>query len=270
MIDRLTSAVQYIRNQTDFSPEIVMILGTSFDDYIADQEIVCSLDYREIPGFPESKEMFHAGKLWFTKIAGKNTAILQGRYHCYEGYSAAETTIPLRVMRLLGAKTAVLTNAAGGINPNFRRGDLMLLSDHINFTDRNALTGKNVDELGPRFCDMSTAYTPDLQKKMLSVAKREGILLHSGVYAYMPGPSFETPAEIRALKVLGADAVGMSTVHEAVAASHAGMALVALSCISNLAAGISSAPLSNEEVVETLGQVKESIRTLLDQFLKEL
>jgi len=270
VIDRIHQAAGFIAAKTDFTPEIAIVLGTSFDDYAHFNDIQATFDYRDIPGFPQSEHMMHAGKLIFAEFRGKRLAILQGRYHCYEGYSVAETIIPLRTMISLGIKKTILTNAAGGINDFYEPGDLMVISDHINLSSRNALTGENMDEFGPRYCDMSDAYDKDLRDLLFATGREIGIDLKEGVYAYMPGPSFETPAEIRALKVLGADAVGMSTVHETVGANHAGIKVAGLSCISNMAAGISKNPITNEEVIETLEKTKDVIRELLNNFIIKL
>ena len=271
MKERLTIAKNYIESKTNFRPEAVIVLGSGLGDYgNTVEDIVIEFPYAEIPGFPVSTAPGHAGKLTFGCKEGKKVALLSGRFHCYEGYRAAETVVPLRTMLMLGAKYVILTNAAGGINKEFSAGDLMVITDHINFSAHNALTGPNIDELGPRFPDMSFAYSKRLNKIIDEVARQEGIALRHGVYGYMVGPSYETPAEIRALRVLGADAVGMSTVHEVVAASHAGAETVAVSCIGNLAAGVAKHALTMEEVLEAGKKVASRMCALVDGFLQKL
>lgn len=271
MFEKVMYAADDIREKSGgLKPKIAVVLGTNFDQYVARCEIRCEMDYREIKGFPASKNMVHPGRLVFTEIAGHMVALLVGRYHCYEGYTPAETVIPLRALAILGAETALLTNAAGGINEAFRRGDLMAITDHINMTGLNVLMGENIHQLGKRYPDMTAAYDPALTALLLEAAKENGIEMQQGIYGYMPGPSFETPAEIRALGRLGADAVGMSTVHETVAAVHAGMRVAAFSCISNMAAGISGAPITGEEVEGTLTESSETIALLLNSWIAKL
>ncbi len=271
MKERLTIAKNYIESNTRFRPEVVIVLGSGLGDYgnTIDQ-IEAEFNYADIPGFPVSTAPGHAGKLTLGCKAGKKIALLSGRFHCYEGYRAAETVVPLRTLLMLGAKYVVLTNAAGGINTDFSAGDLMVITDHINFSANNALTGPNIDELGPRFPDMSFAYSARLNQLLDEVAAKNDISLRHGVYGYMVGPSYETPAEIRALRVLGADAVGMSTVHEVVAASHAKAETVAISCISNLAAGVAKHALTMEEVLEAGKMVASKMCALVDGFLARL
>ena len=271
MRERLTIAKNYIESKTDFKPEVVIVLGSGLGDYgDTVDEVVAEFCYADIPGFPVSTAPGHAGKLTFGCKEGKKIALLSGRFHCYEGYTASETVVPLRTLLMLGAKYVLLTNAAGGVNLDFSAGDLMVITDHINFSANNALTGPNIDELGPRFPDMSFAYSGELNDLLDEVAAEEKIDLQHGVYGYMVGPSYETPAEIRALRVLGADAVGMSTVHEVVAASHAGVKTVAISCISNLATGVAKHALTMEEVMEAGKMVASKMRALVDGFLRKL
>lgn len=270
MFKRILDAADYISKNANTKANVAVVLGTNFDTYAEHLEVISELDYRDIPGFPRSEHMEHKGKLIFAR-SGKNVvAVMAGRYHCYEGYTPAETVIPLRALSILGVEKILLTNAAGGINSDFKRGDLMAITDHINMTGLNALTGENIHQLGKRYPDMTYGYDPELTKTLIDTAYELGINMKTGVYGYMTGPSYETPAEIRALKVLGADAVGMSTVHEAVAANHAGVKIAAFSCISNLAAGISSNILTGEEVEETLNSVKEHIFALLDSFTAKI
>lgn len=269
-IKRIAHAGEYIRSKTGFVPEVVIVLGSGLGDYAESLDKVCVFKYEDIPGFPVSTAPGHAGRLIFAERCGKKIAVFQGRFHCYEGYSPAETVIPLRTVLMLGAKKALFTNASGGINRYFKPGDLVLVYDHINFSGLNALTGPNLEELGPRFPDVSRAYSKDLAALLEKVGIEKGIGLLRGVYGYMVGPSYETPAEIRALGRLGADVVGMSTVHEVVAAAHAGAESAVISCVCNLAAGVSAQPITHQEVLEAGAKVAKQIITLIDGFLEEL
>jgi len=270
MISRISTSKSYIENKTDFKPDIAVVLGSGLGDYADTVEIVTEFTYSDIPGFPVSTAPGHAGKLMFGCKHGKNLALFCGRFHCYEGYSAADTVVPLRTLLLMGVKHVLLTNAAGGINTDFEAGDLMVVNDHINFSSHNVLTGPNIEELGVRFPDMSFAYSKRLNGIIDEVAKENGIPLRHGVYAYMTGPSYETPAEIRALRVLGADAVGMSTVHEVVACNHAKVEVAALSCISNLAAGVAKHALTSEEVIEAGKKVSDKMTKLADGLIRRI
>lgn len=269
MTNRIMTAKNYIASRTDFCPEMAIVLGSGLGAYADTIHKEVEFEYAEIPGFPLATAPGHAGKLTFGDKFGKKVALLSGRFHCYEGYSAAETVIPLRVLILLGVKQVLLTNAAGGINMAFQAGDLMLINDHINFSSYNALTGPNLEELGVRFPDMSFAYSKRLNGILQDVADENGLALQNGIYAYMTGPSYETPAEIRALRVLGGDAVGMSTVHEVVACSHAKVDVAAVSCISNLAAGVAKHALTSEEVLEAGEKVSGRMTLLADGFIKK-
>lgn len=271
MKETLNIAKNYIESKTDFVPEVAIVLGSGLGDY-ADtlDEVITEFDYASIPGFPVSTAPGHASRLTFGCKNGKRVALFAGRFHCYEGYAAAQTVIPLRTILMMGTKYVLLTNAAGGINTDFSAGDLMVIEDHINFSAHNALTGPNIDELGPRFPDMSFAYAKELRDLIDETAGENGIKLQHGIYGYMVGPSYETPAEIRALRTLGADAVGMSTVHEVVAASHAGAKTAAISCISNLAAGVAKHALTMEEVMEAGKMVASKMRTLIDGVLEKI
>ena len=271
MRERLYIAKSYIQSKTDFVPQIAIVLGSGLGDYAESiDEVIAEFDYASIPGFPIATAPGHAGKLTFGYQCGKPVVLFSGRFHCYEGYSAGETTIPLRTLLLMGVQNVLLTNAAGGINTEFSAGDLMVVEDHINFSAHNALTGANIEELGSRFPDMSFAYSKKINRIFDHVAEENGIELRHGVYGYMVGPSYETPAEIRALRVLGADAVGMSTVHEVVAASHAGVHTAAISCISNLAAGVAKHALSMEEVIEAGRSVAPKMRVMIDGTLQKI
>lgn len=267
-IKRINDACNAIRSRTDFIPEAAVILGSGLGGYADSLKKVCQFDYKDISGFPVSTAIGHAGRLIFAEHSGKKIAVFQGRFHCYEGYTPAETVIPLRTVIKLGVRTALYTNATGGINRSFDPGDLMLATDHINFSGLNVLKGPNMEDFGTRFPDMSFAYSKRLIGILEKAGVKNNIPLRKGVYGYMVGPSFETPAEIRALATLGADAVGMSTVHEVVAAAHAGVETAVISCITNLAAGISDRALSHEEVLEAGRLVADKVTLLINGFLE--
>lgn len=256
-LEAVKKAADFIAGKTTTKPTIGLILGSGLG--VLGDEIpgADAIDYGDIPGFPVSTVEGHAGRLVFGDLGGKSVVIMQGRFHYYEGYSMDEVVFPVRVMKLLGVEKMVVTNAAGGVNAGFLPGDLMLITDHIKFFTDSPLRGHNIPEFGPRFNDMSTAYTPDLRVLAKTVAAAKGIDVREGVYAHMPGPSFETPAEIRMLRTLGADAVGMSTVPEVITAAHASMQVLGISAISNMAAGILDQPLNHEEVIETGRMVRD-------------
>ena len=235
----------------DFRPRVLLILGSglgALGDAVEDPIVV---PYAEVPHMKFSTAPGHKGRFLFGHLAGQRVAVMQGRLHTYEGWSFADVAYPVRVLRLLGAEALVVTNAAGAVNRDFSVGDIMLITDHIKLFGVSPLCGANVDEFGPRFFDVSRMYTPELRKIALDCAAGTGIRVHEGVYMFFTGPQFETPAEIRAARALGADAVGMSTVTEALTAAHCGMPLLALSVMTNMAAGVLDRPLTTEEVDET-------------------
>lgn len=263
LFEQTTAAVSYIRARSLLLPTIGIVLGSglgAFADKITD---AVAIPFAEIPHFPKSTVQGHSGRLVIGAIDGVPVAAMQGRVHAYEGYTPQEVTFPVRVLGLLGIKTLIVTNAAGGIRPGLQQGDLVLLSDHINFAGRNPLAGLNNDRFGPRFFDMTEAYSKRLRKLAASVAESKDFLLSEGVYLCVLGPSFETPAEIRAFHVLGADLVGMSTVQEVIVARHMGIEVLGISCVTNLAAGIQPEPLSHEEVMETGRRVAFQFTQLL-------
>ncbi|AVX20076.1 MAG: purine-nucleoside phosphorylase [Bacillota bacterium] len=260
---KLTEAVEYIRRHTDYLPEIALILGSGLGALAEEIEEAVTIPYRELPHFPVSTVEGHAGRLVLGKLKGKTVVAMQGRFHYYEGYSMGEVTFPVRVMKLLGARQLFVTNAAGGINREFKPGDLMLITDHINLMGSNPLIGPNWDDFGPRFPDMSAAYSARLQEIADRVAASQGFKLQRGVYAAMTGPSYETPAEIRYLAKIGADAVGMSTVPEVIVANHSGMEVLGISCITNMAAGILPEKLDHSEVMETAERIKKQFLALV-------
>lgn len=246
-----------------FTPEIAMVLGSGLGDMaeLAQDPIV--IPYGEIPGFSVSTAPGHKGQLVFGTLEGKNVAVMQGRLHAYEGYSFEEVCFPLRVLYLLGAKKLVITNASGGVNLGFQVGDICLITDHIKFFMDSPLRGQNIPEFGPRFPDATHLYTPRLQDVARQVAEEQKLSLREGVYMYFPGPSYETPAEIRAIRTLGGDLVGMSTVPEVLAAGHAGMEVLGFSLVSNAAAGITGEALSEQEVLDAAAAAKERFSRLI-------
>lgn len=266
----IKSAADYIKEKTKFKPTIGLILGSGLGA-IADQiENAEYYPYNEIPNFPVSTVEGHAGRLVIGNFQGKQVIAMQGRFHYYEGYTMQEITSPVRVMKLLGVETIIVTNAAGAANPKFNPGDLMIISDHINLSGSNPLFGKNLNEFGTRFPDMSNAYDKNLRAKVKDIAKSLSIDVQEGVYAMFSGPTYETPAEVRMAQILGADAVGMSTAPEVIVANHSGMKVVGISCMTNMAAGILDQPLDHAEVMETSERVREKFITLMTNIVKEL
>lgn len=260
---KLMTCMADIRAKVSFQPEIALILGSGLGDYADDIEIVETLDYDQIKGFPISTVSGHKGRFVFGYVGGKAVVIMQGRVHFYEGYPMSDVVLPTRIMGLLGAKTLILTNAAGGVNETFAPGDFMLLTDHIATAVPNPLIGPNLDKLGVRFPDMSEIYQKELREIVTETAAREDIHLKQGVYAQLTGPTYESPAEIKMLRHWGADAVGMSTACEAMAARHMGLRICGISCITNMAAGVSKQPLSHEEVKETADRVAVDFKRLI-------
>ena len=259
----IDAAAEAIRARVG-TADVGVILGSGLGEYVEALEDGRYIDYAEIPGFPRSTVPGHAGRWWVGTLHGKRVCMMQGRFHAYEGYDLKEVTLPVRVMARLGVKTLLVTNAAGGVNLDLRPGDLMMLTDCINFSGTNPLRGPNLDAFGPRFPDMSEAYSRELRALCAAQAEHLGIALKTGVYAWFNGPCFETPAEIRMARVLGADAVGMSTVPETIVARHCGMKVLGVSCITNMAAGILDQPLNHKEVMEVADRVKTTFRSLLD------
>lgn len=265
----MQSSIDFIRSKTDLIPEIGLILGSGLGD-IANEIEGIRIPYSEIPGFGESSVAGHAGQLVIGKLAGKNVVAMQGRFHFYEGHQLSSIIYPVRVMKLLGIKTLIVTNAAGGVNEQFNPGDLMIIEDHLNLLGINPLIGKNFDELGPRFLDMSYAYNKELISITEQTAHNMDIKLQKGVYAALTGPTYETPAEVRMLRTLGADAVGMSTVPEVIIANHMSLKVLGISCITNMAAGILNQPLNHEEVIETSNRVKETFIKLVKAVIEKI
>lgn len=268
--DKLQHCYDCVRKKTDFVPEAAIVLGSGLGDYAETIRVEGELSYSEIEGFPVSTVPGHAGKFIFGYVDKVPVVCMKGRVHFYEGYPISDVVLPTRLMRLMGADILFLTNAAGGVNTSFHAGDLMMIKDHISVFAPNPLIGPNIDELGTRFPDMSEVYDSRLQKAIVSAAEENNIFLQEGVYAQLTGPSFESPAEIRMLRTLGCDAVGMSTVVEAIAANHMGMKVCGISCICNLAAGMTATPLSHKEVQEAADRAAPNFKKLVTEAVKNM
>lgn len=268
--DKLLNCLACVRKKTDFVPRVAIVLGSGLGDYAENIRVECELPYGEIDGFPVSTVPGHAGRFIFGYIDEIPVVCMKGRVHFYEGYPISDVVLPVRLMRLMGAEILFLTNAAGGVNTSFHAGDLMLIRDHISVFAPNPLIGANIDELGVRFPDMSTVYDGELQQLIRKTAVENGIFLQEGVYTQLTGPSFESPAEIRLLRTLGCDAVGMSTVVEAIAANHMGMKICGISCICNLAAGMTANPLTHEEVQEAADKAAPNFKKLVTESVKKV
>ena len=268
LYERLDQAASYIRNKIgDRKPTVGLILGSGLGSFAETMTNPVNIDYETIPNFPVSTVVGHAGRLVIGDKGGLTCIAMQGRVHFYEGHDAATLVFPLRTMVMLGARTVIVTNAAGGINLDFEPGTLMLIRDHINLQPDNPLRGDNDTRIGPRFPDMTEAYSAELRKLARRVAANLGLELAEGVYVALSGPTYETPAEVAMLRTLGADATGMSTVPEVIAANHMGAEVLGISCITNKAAGLSDQPLSHEEVTETATRVRSIFEGLLEDIL---
>ncbi|MDE7230448.1 MAG: purine-nucleoside phosphorylase [Oscillospiraceae bacterium] len=274
--EKLKKCYETVEKKVSFKPELALILGSGLGDFCDTMDVKETLDYREIEGFPISTVLGHKGQFVFGYSGGQRPGsgvpivAMQGRVHYYEGYCVQDVVLPTRLMKLMGAKTLFLTNAAGGINPAFKAGDFMLITDHISSLVPSPLIGANIEELGTRFPDMSEVYSRRLRTIIENSAAAEGVPLQRGVYIQTTGPNYETPAEIRAFGRLGADAVGMSTAIEAMAARHCGMEVCGISCISNLAAGISANPLTHKEVQETADRVAPLFKKLVTRAISDI
>jgi purine-nucleoside phosphorylase len=251
LFDRASAAADFILSRTSLRPRIGIVLGSGLGAFAGQLAEATAIPFAEIPHFPQSTVPGHSGRLVLGTVAGVPVAVMQGRVHAYEGYSSDEVTFPVRVLGRAGVTQLILTNAAGGINADYHQGQLVLLSDHINFSGRNPVAGANDERFGPRFFDMTEAYSARLRRLAHDAARSMSFDLSEGVYLSVLGPSFETPAEIRAFRALGADLVGMSTVQETIAARHMEIEVLGISCVTNMAAGIQKEPLSHEEVMET-------------------
>lgn len=268
-MDKIIESYNFIKDRVTYVPDVAVILGSglgSLADEVTDRT---EIKYADIPNFPVSTVKGHAGKFVCGKLAGKKVLMMQGRFHYYEGYDMKKVTFPVRVMKKMGINKLVVTNAAGGVNTSFKPGDLMLITDHVNLAFNNPLIGKNIDDMGPRFPDMSEAYSKKFIEIAEKSAKKVNVDTVKGVYCILTGPSYETPAEIKMVRYMGADAVGMSTVPEVICAKHCNMDVLGISCITNMASGILKKPLNHSEVIETSNMVKDKFISLVRQIIKD-
>lgn len=270
LYERAEHAARTIRAQVSVEPRVAVVLGSGLGGFADDFGDAVTIPYEDIPGFVRSTALGHAGRLVVGKIDQLPILAMQGRVHYYEGYTLEEVTFPIRTFKLLGVKTIILTNAAGGINVQLSQGALMVISDHLNLMGTNPLCGPNDDRFGPRFPDMSAVYSPELQEIVIEEARAMEVEVRRGIYAALAGPNYETPAEIHMLRNFGADAVGMSTVPEAIVARHMDMEVLGISCITNMAAGISDEPINHDEVMETGNRVRSTFTQLLRRVIGRL
>lgn len=270
LYERAEHAARFIRSRAPEEIRVALVLGSGLGAFADELEDASAIPYSEIPGFARPTVEGHAGRLVVGKVGGVSVAAMQGRFHFYEGYKLEEVTFPVRVLALAGASSIVLTNAAGGLNNAFEQGSLVLISDHLNLMGTNPLLGPNDARFGPRFPDMTEVYDREYQEAVVAEAHAMNIELRRGIYAALSGPSYETPAEIRMLRLLGADAVGMSTVPEAIVARQMGLRVLGISCITNMAAGMLDEPINHEEVIETGERVRETFAGLLRRVIPKL
>lgn len=270
LIERVKKTVEYIQKKTELRPEIAVVLGSGLGAFAEELEDAAVIPYGEIPNFMVATAPGHNGHLVIGRMCGKEILCMQGRFHYFEGYDLKDVVYPIRVMKMLGIQKLVVTNSCGGIDLTFNPGDLMLIEDHINLLGNNPLIGSNEEEFGVRFTDMSEAYNKEIRDVIQSAAGELGIELKKGIYCAYTGPTYETPAEIRMMRGMGASAVGMSTVPEVITANHCGIKVAAISCITNMAAGILPQALSSEEVIETADRVKETFMALLKKTMENL
>jgi len=267
---KIQAAADYIRSKVKKIPRTALILGSGLGVLAEEVQDSVSIPYADIPHFPVSTAPGHAGVFTAGTLEGQEVIVMGGRFHFYEGYDMETIAFPIRVMKTIGVETLILTNAAGGVNEQYKPGDLMIITDHLNMVGQNPLRGPNDEQLGLRFPDLSTLYNPELSSILESTARENGIEYRKGVYAWTSGPSFETPVEIRMLRTMGADAVGMSTVPEAITAHHCGIRVAGVSCISNMAAGVLDQPITQEEVFEVAALVRDRFSTLIRQTLSKM
>ena len=268
--EKLMTCLASVRQKTDFVPEVALILGSGLGNYAEHIKTECMIEYTDIEGFPVSTVAGHKGRYVFGYIGDVPVVAMQGRVHYYEGYPMTDVVLPTRLIGLMGAKKLILTNAAGGVNLSYKAGDFMLITDHITTGVPSPLIGQNIEELGVRFPDMSEVYSLRMKSVIKEQADKLGIKLQEGVYAQLTGPAYETPAEIRMIRILGADAVGMSTACEALAARHMGMEICGISCITNMAAGVTNEKLSHKEVQETADRVAKDFESLVTEIIKNI
>lgn len=269
MLEKINETVGYIQGRIQETPEVGIVLGTGLGGLTKEIEETASLAYTEIPNFPVSTVKGHEGRLIFGKLGGKSVVAMQGRFHFYEGYSMQELSFPIRVMKFLGIKLLILSNASGGINPDFEIGDLMVITDHINLMGTNPLVGKNDTGLGPRFPDMSDVYDKKVIREFTKIARHHNIHFQSGVYAAVSGPTFETPAEYRYIRVIGADAVGMSTVPEAIVARHMSLPVFAVSVISDLGVEGKIVEITHDDVIDAASMVEPKLTLILKELMEK-
>ena len=270
VLNKLQESVNFIRTKSSAKPKIGVILGSGLGAFVQDVEVEATIPYKDIPHFSPPTVEGHSGNLIFGKVDGQSIVVLQGRNHFYEGHSMDSVVFPTRTLAMLGVETLILTNSAGGFGEDMQAGDFMIIEDHINLMGTNPLMGPNIKELGPRFPDMTEAYDKRLIQVMEQVLQKQGTRYHKGIYCGVSGPTYETPAEVRYLKLIGGKAVGMSTVPETIAANHLGLRVSALSCITNLAAGISTQKLSHNEVTETAKRVELQFTSFLKEFITNI
>ncbi len=271
MLRELTESVEYIKRKTNgFEPEIGIILGTGLGGLVNDIEVEYQFMYSNIPNFPISTLEFHSGKLIFGKLSGKRVVAMQGRLHYYEGYNMQQITFPVRVMKLLGISKLFVSNASGSLNPDFKKGDLMIIRDHINLQPENPLVGPNYEDLGPRFPDMNEPYRLELIEKGMQIASVNNITCHKGVYVSVSGPNLETQAEYRYLRIIGGDAVGMSTVPEVIVANHMGLPVFAISVLTDEGFNDVLAPVSLDEIIKTAAEAEPKMTTILKELILHL
>ena len=270
MLEKIKQTTNFIQQKTNFKPEIGIVLGTGLGGLVSEIAVEHEIEYHDIPNFPVSTVEGHSGKLIMGTLAGKNVIAMQGRFHYYEGYTMKEATFPIRVFKFLGVKTLFVSNAAGGMNPNFKIGDIMLITDHINLFPEHPLRGKNIDELGPRFPDMSNVYSKKIIDKVLVIANKNNIKLQQGIYVGISGPTFETLAEYVFLRTLGADAVGMSTVPETTVAHHMRIPIFAVSIITDSGVPGEIVEVSHEEVQQVAAESEPKMTLIIKELLKQI
>lgn len=268
LFQKLEEAAEYIKKQRDIRPQVGVVLGSGLGAFVDQIQDKVTLAYDDIPHFKQTTVEGHEGRLILGKIGNVEVAVMQGRYHAYEGHHTDQVVFPVRLLARLGIDSIILTNASGGVNESYKAGDLVMITDHINLSGQNPLVGPNIAELGPRFPDMTKAYDPKLQEILLSQAKILGVDLKKGVYAGVLGPTYETPSEVRMIRILGGDLVGMSTVPESIAANHLGLSVAGISCVTNMAAGIENVKLQHSDIKEQALKVMQKFSSLIVESIK--